>query len=139
MDRKSVLVDALVLVLTVAACGQVASTHPAPTSPSALAASPTQMNHGRGPFTIAWNVDRPGEISGRIYNNWQNGMASIQLLVEGLDPSNRVVSQTYHGVFGEVPPLFHRYFVLTKVPPADHYQVSVYSYQSQERPGCCAK
>jgi hypothetical protein len=102
-------------------------------------AAVADVNFGRGPLRLEWHVDRPGHISGDVYNQWPNGMASIQLLIEGIDPVGRVVVTKYAWVNGEIGPLDHRSFSVTNVPPADHYRVTVVSYQSQERPGCCAR
>jgi hypothetical protein len=62
-------------------------------------------------------------------------MMSIRLLVEALDAGDRVVDKTFGDVFGVVGPLSDRYFVVSKLPPADHYRVSVESYTSLEAGG----
>jgi len=88
------------------------------------------VSHGNGPFTITWELTPKGTIEGRLYNEYHNPMTRIRLLVEALDTSNRVVDKKFGDVFGVVGPLSDRYFVVSKVPPADHYRVSVESYTS---------
>ena len=96
-----------------------------------------EMSYGNGPFRVEWEVPRPGVIAGTIYNDYQDGAAYIKLLVEALDAAGRVVSTNYLFVGGEIGPLDGRSFRLTKLPPAERYQVKVWSYQIQMRSGCC--
>jgi hypothetical protein len=135
MPRHSPVLMTLVLVL--AGCSGVASTIPGEASPAAGATAPMLVSHGNGPFRTEWERTGPTRIGGRIYNDYQDGASALQLLVLGLDASNRVVNQRYLWIGGEIGPLDSRSFMLTKLPPADHYWVTVYSYQIQERPGCC--
>jgi len=89
-----------------------------------------EVSHGNGPFTITWELTRQQTIQGRVYNEYHNAMTRIRLLVEALDASDRVVDKTFGDVFGVVGPLSDRYFVVSKLPPADHYRVRVESYTS---------
>ena len=134
--RNSAVIGTLVLVL--AGCAQVASTNHGEASLAAFATAPVSVSHGNGPFRTEWEVTGPGRIGGRIYNEYQDGAYAFQLLVQGLDASNQVVNQSYLWVGGDIGPLDGRSFMLTKLPPADHYWVTVHSYQIQERPGCCS-
>jgi hypothetical protein len=93
------------------------------------------VSRGNGPFTINWEVTPKRTIEGRVYNEYHNPMMRIRLLVEALDASDRVVDKTFGDVFGVVGPLSDRYFVVSKLPPADHYRVSVESYTSLEAGG----
>lgn len=136
MHRISAVVGTLVLVL--AGCAHVAPTHGGEASPATVATAPVLVSHGNGPFRTEWEVTGPGRIGGRIYNEYQDGAYALQLLVQGLDVSNRVVNHRYLWVGGDFPALDGRSFMLTKLPPADHYWVTVHSYQIQERPGCCS-
>jgi hypothetical protein len=135
MHRNSAVIGALVLV--VAGCAEVAPTTRGEAPAAAVAAAPALVSHGKGPFRTEWEVTGPGRIGGRIYNEYHDGAYALQLLVQGLDASNQVVSQRYLWVGGDFPALDGRSFMLTKLPPADHYWVTVHSYQILERPGCC--
>ena len=135
MYRSSAVLGALVLVL--ASCARVIHADHDDAPRVASATVPVLVSHGNGPFRTEWEMVGPGRVGGRIYNDYQDGASAIQLLVQGLDASNRVVNQRYLWVGGDIGPLDARSFMLTKLPPADHYWVTVHSYQIQERPGCC--
>jgi len=104
---------------------------------AAAAGAHAEMSYGNGPFRVEWNVPRPGVIEGTIYNDYQDAAAAIKLLVEPLDAAGRVLSANYLWVGGEIGGLDGRSFRLTKLPPAERYQVKVWSYQIQMRSGCC--
>jgi hypothetical protein len=138
MYTNSAVVGALAVVFALAGCAQVAPSSPGDTPLAALAAAtPVQVSHGNGPFRIEWEITGPGKIGGRIYNEYQDGAYQFQLLVQGLDASNRVVNQSYLWVGGDIGPLDGRSFMLTKLQPADHYWVTVHSYQIRQAGGCC--
>ena len=120
-----------VLVLLLAA-GCTATSRPGE-SPSAMT-SPraTQVSYGNGPFKVEYEVDRPGRIVGRIYNEYQSPVRAIQLLVQALDENGRVIQEQREWVGGEVAPLGDRPFVLTGLPPAANYVVRVHSYQIEQ-------
>lgn len=92
-------------------------------------------SHGNGPFRIEWDVAAPGRISGRIHNEYQRPATAIRVLVEALDRSNRVVARKYEWVGGDIAALSDRFFEVRDVPPADHYRVSVHSYEILLFPG----
>jgi hypothetical protein len=119
MTRIAMPVGALLLVLTL------------------TSAASAEVSYGNGPFRIEWNVLSPGQIAGRIYNTYHDGATAIRLLVQGLDATGAVVSSSYVWVGGELGGLDDRSFRLEKVPPAPRYNVTVHSFQIQERPGCC--
>src|SRR5919108_1698434 len=99
--------------------------------------APAEISIGNGPFRIEWSQTSPGQIVGRIYNTYHNGVTAIHLLVEGLDATGGVVSSNYVWVGGELGALDDRSFRLEKLPPAQRYNVRVHSFVIQERPGCC--
>jgi hypothetical protein len=136
MQRISAVIGTFVVVL--AGCVHVDPSHRGEASPAMVATAPVLVSHGTGPFRTEWEVTGPGRIGGRIYNEYQDGAYALQLLVQGLDASDRIVNQRYLWVGGDFPALDGRSFMLTKLPPADHYWVTVHSYQIQERPGCCS-
>jgi hypothetical protein len=136
MQRISAVIGTFVVVL--AGCVHVDPSHRGEASPAMVATAPVLVSHGTGPFRTEWEVTGPGRIGGRIYNEYQDGASALQLLVQGLDASDRIVNQRYLWVGGDFPALDGRSFMLTKLPPADHYWVTVHSYQIQERPGCCS-
>jgi hypothetical protein len=86
------------------------------------------VSRGYGPFRIEWEVTPKGAIAGRVYNEYQLSVTRVRLLVEARDAADRVVARTFGYVFGVIGPLSDRYFTVAKLPPADHYQVSVESY-----------
>jgi len=133
MSRHAAVLGTLVLVL--AGCSGVAPTGRGQVPSAAYA--PVLVSHGNGPLRTEWELTGPGRIGGRIYNEYQDGVYALQLLVQGLDASNRIVSQQYLWVGGDIGPLDSRSFMLTKLTPADHYWVTVHSYHILERPGCC--
>jgi hypothetical protein len=82
-------------------------------------------------FRLDWAPQRhPGgtEIDGYIYNTYGSPAGSVRLLAQALDASNNVVAQKIEWVPGVVPNFSRSYFRISTLPPADHYRVTVWSF-----------
>jgi hypothetical protein len=93
------------------------------------------VSRGNGPFWIEWELTPKHTIAGRVHNDYHTPVARVRVLVEARDASDRVVARTLGDVFGEIGPGSDRYFTVAKLPPADHYQVSVDSYTTLDDGG----
>jgi len=67
------------------------------------------------------------EIEGYVHNKYGRP-ATVRLLGQALDASNNVVGQRIVWVPGGVPQLSRAYFKISGLPPADHYRVTVWSF-----------
>ena len=79
-----------------------------------------------GPFRLEWSKDGR-KVNGYVYNPTSRYAASMQLLVEGVDPSGNVVNTTKTWV-RDVPPN-NRGFFDVSVPDAPSYRVSILSFK----------
>ena len=83
-------------------------------------------------FRLDWNVEprKNGSrwITGYIYNSYGRAAVNMQLLAQGFDPSGNLVGQQLGWVLGPVPSTSRAYFVLTRLPQADHYKISVWAF-----------
>jgi hypothetical protein len=82
-------------------------------------------------FRLDWAPQRhPGgtEIDGYIYNTYGSPAGGVRLLAQALDASNNVVAQKIEWVPGIVPNFSRSYFRISALPPADHYRVTVWSF-----------
>jgi hypothetical protein len=84
-------------------------------------------------FALEWKVvtsDSPEtrKLTGYLYNNYGQTVR-VRLLVKGLDSSGAVVFRRVDQTLGTVPPFERNYFELDKIPAADRYVVTVYSYE----------
>lgn len=78
-------------------------------------------------FRFEWQ--RSGrKISGYVYNTSNRRAARMQLLVEGVDRSGKIVAKTTTWVAGGVPPN-NRAFFEVSVPDAASYRLSVLSFE----------
>jgi hypothetical protein len=78
----------------------------------------------------ATETEKPGggaEIEGYVYNKYGRP-ATVRLLGQALDGANNVVGQRIVWVPGTVPQLSRAYFKISALPPADHYRVTVWSF-----------
>jgi hypothetical protein len=81
-------------------------------------------------FTIDWETARRGTqpvVRGYIKNEWGLPAANVRLLVEGLEPPDRLVSQRLVGIGGQVMPGSPVYFE-TPMPPAPSYRIRVFAF-----------
>ena len=81
-------------------------------------------------FTIEWQAaDRWGQrvLQGYVRNNWSFGIAHVRLLVEGLEPPDRVVGQRIITIGGQIMPGSRASFE-TMVWTAPAYRVRLFTY-----------
>ena len=67
-------------------------------------------------------------IDGYVYNTYGQPAGNVRLLAQALDAGNTVVAQKIEWVPGIVPNFNRSYFKISPLPPADHYRVSVWSF-----------
>ncbi len=82
-------------------------------------------------FRIEWEPQAKAgavEIDGYLYNTYGSSAGNVRLLAQALDASNNVVAQTIEWVPGIVPNFSRSYFRIRKLPAADHYSVTVWSF-----------
>ena len=83
-------------------------------------------------FKIDWTTAEQGpnarQVSGYVYN--QNGefATSLRVLAQALDSTGNVVGQRIGYVPGGVGGFGRAYFVVSNLPVADNYRVSVWDY-----------
>ena len=82
-------------------------------------------------FRLEW-APRPTAsgtlIDGYVHNTYGSSMSNVRLLAQALDAQNNVVGQRIEWVPGIVPNFDRAYFRIPGLPPADHYRVSVWSF-----------
>lgn len=118
------LVAAATLMLVATGCATV------DTTPSATVT--TLMPGSERWFRINWDVRPEGgdsrRLSGYVENTYGEAAGRVQLLGQALDSSGAVVGQRLQWVFGAIPGFGRVYYEIPGMPPADHYRVSVWSY-----------
>ena len=81
-------------------------------------------------FSLEWQAGSLGAqrlVHGYIKNDWGFVAANVRLLVEGLEPPNRVASQRIISLGGQLAPGARAYFE-TPMPPAPNYRVRVFVF-----------
>jgi len=81
-------------------------------------------------FRINWEpVQRQGRpyVSGYVMNDYGFPAIRVQLLVDGLDATGHVTSQSVSWL-GSVPPISRVYFEVAAPQPAATYRVSVFAF-----------
>jgi hypothetical protein len=136
--KAAMVVTALVsLVLAAPVTLRVPMGHAADGAPSAPVT--TMSPAGGNLFKLEWTVDPPRNatrrITGYVYNEYGSTAGTVQLLVQGLDPSGAVTARKIVWVVGGVPGFSRSYFEVGKLPPADHYQVTVWAVDFMNVPG----
>jgi hypothetical protein len=122
------------LILAVAASGCVTTD----VTPSATVT--TLMPDSERWFKLSWEAipEKRGDLvrlRGSVENTYGEAAARVQLLGQALDSSGALVGQKIVwlgpaiGGFGTV------YFEITNMPKADHYRVTVWSYERIQAPG----
>lgn len=124
----------LVIGLAVAAAGCATSE----TTPSA--AVTTLMPDSERWFKLSWEAapEKDGEhrrLRGYLQNTYGEAAAKVQLLAQALDNTGNVVDQKLWSVSGAVPGFGRVYYEIPKMPQADHYRVTVWSYERIQSPG----
>ena len=82
-------------------------------------------------FQLEWTPQaKPNgvEIDGYLHNKYGSPMGNVQVLAQALDASNNVTAQKLSWVHGTVPPFNRSYFVVSGLPPAQQYRVSVWAF-----------
>jgi hypothetical protein len=82
-------------------------------------------------FRITWEPfqrRRRPYVGGYVLNNWGLFATRVQLLVDGLDASGRVTSQSVAWLGSSVPPGSRVYFEVPAPQPAATYRVSVFAF-----------
>ncbi len=81
-------------------------------------------------FSLEWQSSPRGNqrvVQGCIKNTWGLAAANMRLLVEALEPPDRLVSQRIIWLGGQLTPGTRAYFE-TSMPPAPTYRVRVFAY-----------
>ena len=81
-------------------------------------------------FTIEWQASPRGAqrlVRGYIKNDWGFAATNVRLLVEGLEPPTRVVSQRIISLGGQLAPGTRVHFE-TPMPLAPTYRVRVFAF-----------
>ena len=118
----------LALVLVVAAAG-CATTE---TTPSASVT--TLMPDSERWFKLSWEVAPEKQsdqrrLRGYVENTYGEAANKVQLLGQALDNAGSVVGQRIWMVAGVVPGFGRVYYEIPGMPTADHYRVTVWSYE----------
>lgn len=82
-------------------------------------------------FKVTWEpMERKGRpyVAGYVLNDWGFPATRVQLLVDGLDPSGGVVSQTVSWLGQSITPGSRVYFQVPAPQPAASYRVSVFAF-----------
>jgi len=124
----------LVVVLAVAAAGCATSD----TTPSASVT--TLMPDTERWFRLSWEAtpERDAQLRrlrGYVENTYGEAADQVQLLAQALDTSGAVVGQKVQWLSGVVPGFGRASFDIPNMPNADHYRVTVWSYQRIQSPG----
>ena len=133
--RVRMLAGALLLALTplMTGCNGAAA---AGVTPSASVTTAIQgWEHW---FRLDWTAHatpKGNEIDGYIYNSYGAAAANVQILAQALDTTGNLVSQKIAWVPGTVPQFGRSYFRVGHLPPADHYRVTVWSFDLIDPPG----
>jgi hypothetical protein len=119
---------ALAVVLVVVATGCATSE----VTPSASVT--TLMPDSERWFKLSWEAvpEKDGEhlrLRGYLQNTYGEAAGKVQLLAQALDNTGNVIDQKLWWVSGVVPGFGRVYYEIPKVPKADHYRVTVWSYE----------
>jgi hypothetical protein len=132
----SLLMVAGLVAAMAAGCGTSASDW-GPT-PSATVTT-TMPGFTENWFTLEWDATpdsgQTNRVDGYVYNNYGRSAAFMRILVQSFDSASNLVDQRLEWVGPPVPALSRSYFSVRRLPAADHYRVSVWSYTIQEGRG----
>jgi hypothetical protein len=82
-------------------------------------------------FRLEWAPQRTAAgtlIDGYIHNTYGSPAGHVRLLAQALDRDSNVIAQKIEWVPGIVPNFSRSYFRISALPPAEHYRVSVWSF-----------
>ena len=88
------------------------------------------VSGGQQFFRLEWQTARRGSeriVQGAVRNDWSQPAANVRLLVEALDPPDRIVSQRLVGLGGQLAPGVVVPFEMS-MPPATTYRVRMFSF-----------
>ncbi len=120
------LLIGLIVTMAAACAGTGAAPPPSATRYNTL------MSGWEHHFKIDWTAAEQGpnarQVSGYVYN--QNGefATSLRVLAQAVDSTGNVVGQRIGYVPGGVGGFGRAYFVVSNLPVADSYRVSVWDY-----------
>ena len=88
-------------------------------------------------FKLSWEVtpEKRGDLrrlSGYVENTYGEAAGRVQLLGQALDGKGAVVGQKLWWLSGVVPGFGRVYFEIPNMPRADHYRVTVWSYERMQ-------
>ena len=87
-------------------------------------------------FKLSWETtpERDGSVRlrGYLVNTYGEAAGKVQLLAQALDANGNVVAQRIEWVPDVVPGFGRAYFEVPKMPKADAYRVTVWSYERIE-------
>jgi hypothetical protein len=90
-------------------------------------------------FTLEWTVEPEAgdarQLKGYVNNLYGGYATDVRLLAQALDASGTVVGRRIAFVPAGVPGFGRSSFVIQHLPPADHYQVSVWTYDFHQGVG----
>jgi hypothetical protein len=117
----------LIVVLVPLVAGAAA---PAPTpSAATTTAMPGAEEHW---FKLDWSVVPHGptarRIDGYVYNSYGRPADTMRILAQGYNQAGALIAQKLTWVMQVVPPSSRASFIVDDLPPADHYKVSVWSF-----------
>jgi hypothetical protein len=117
---------ALVLAVAAAACATSDLT------PSASVT--TLMPDSERWFKLSWEAspEKAGDLRrlrGYVENTYGEAAGKVQLLGQALDDTGAVVGQKIWWISGAVPGFGRVYFEIPSMPKADHYRVTVWTYE----------
>jgi hypothetical protein len=87
-------------------------------------------------FKMEWNVTPDGEQTRKMTGHFDNNYGQTfraYLLVKGTDGSGAVVFRRVQPQLGVLSPLGREHFDIDKLPAAERYAVTVYSYEEAGR------
>ena len=102
----------------------------AETTPSA--SNTTLMPDAERWFKLSWEASGEGphrRLDGRLHNGYGEAAAQVRLLVQSLDAAGAVTSQRIEWLSGTVPGFGVVSFQVRRVPAAEQYRVTVWSYE----------
>ncbi len=117
------------IVLVAAGCAKL--------GPQPAAATTTAMPAAEKWFRVSWSVEPDAQnprLSGWVSNEYGSPMGRVQLLGQALGADNAVVAQRFVFVPGTIAPFSRVPFEIAGLPNADHYKVSVWSFDVIQAP-----
>jgi hypothetical protein len=87
-------------------------------------------------FILDWQATQRGGqplVQGHVKNNWGLTAQNVMLLVEGVEPPDRIASQRLVSIGGQLNPGTSAYFQ-TPIAPAPTYRVRMFSFDWVQSP-----